>query len=184
MKLHAIWHCKSLESTEHFFLSERAGGYVLRGVTRLPLEDVPIEIRYVIDTDADWNTGGATVDVTTAGGTHHIDVEVSDGTWTIDGALVDALEGCEDIDLGWTPATNAVPMRRFHLDLGESATTRTALLRFPELVWEASEQTYTRIAENRWRYQSTTADHEIEVTPDGMVCRYGDLFWGSVERKD
>ncbi|MEA1903515.1 MAG: putative glycolipid-binding domain-containing protein [Actinomycetota bacterium] len=182
MRLHAVWQCQSLASTEHFSLSDGPDGYVLKGVSMLPLEDVPVEIRYEVDANQAWVTRRASVEISSAGGSRSMSVVVDGRSWSVNGSIVDALEGCEDIDLGWTPATNILPMRRLDLDVGDTATTRAAWLRFPELTWEPSEQTYTRLDEDHWRYQSGTADHEIFVTPDGLACRYGDVFWGSVER--
>lgn len=184
MRLHAVWQCQSLGSTEHFGLSETDHGYLLRGVSSLSLEEVPIEIRYEVTADRAWQTRGASISVSSPGGTRTIGVDADAGTWTIDGSVAERLEGCEDLDLGWTPATNTLPMRRLDLDIGATATTRAAWLRYPELIWEPARQTYSRLDENHWRYQSGTADHEIFVTPDGLPCRYGDVFWGSVEKVD
>lgn len=184
MKLHAVWHCRSLDSTEHFALSEQPQGWVLRGVSLLPLEGVPVEIRYEVAADTAWLTRRAAVDVSSAGGSHQIEIDVSDDSWVIDGSPVGELSGCEDIDFGWTPATNVIPMKRLDIEVGATAVTRAALLRFPELTWEPREQTYERLTESKWLYRSGTAEHVIDVTPEGVVCRYGDLWWGSVDRVD
>lgn len=182
MRLHAVWQCQSLGSTEHFGLSETENGYLLRGVSTLSLEDVPVEIRYQVDVDRSWRTRAVKIDISSPGGTRTTEIEVEDGVWTVDGKIAGDLNGCVDVDLGWTPATNTLPIRRIGLDIGETAMTQAAWLRFPELTWERAEQTYTRLDESLWRYQSGTADHEISVTPDGLVCRYGDVFWGWVEK--
>ena len=50
------------------------------------------------------------------------------------------LDSCSDIDLGWTPATNLLPIRRLALDVGETATTTAVWVRFPEMTIEPSEQ--------------------------------------------
>ena len=49
------------------------------------------------------------------------------GVWTLDGAAVSGLEACVDLDLGFTPATNLLQIRRLALALGSIATRR----RFP-----------------------------------------------------
>jgi hypothetical protein len=39
-------------------------------------------------------------------------------------------EGCLDIDLGFSPSTNLLPIRRLTLAVGEAATVRAAWLPF------------------------------------------------------
>jgi hypothetical protein len=60
----------------------------------------------------------------------------------VDGELVSQLDGCTDVDFGWTPATNTVPIRRLGLEVGQRASITAAWIRFPELDVVASEQWY------------------------------------------
>ena len=76
------------------------------------------------------------------------------GQWTRDAAPLPDLSGALDVDLGFTPATNTLPIRRLALAVGESAPVRSAWLRFPELRLEPLEQTYTREAEQTFRYRA------------------------------
>ena len=41
-------------------------------------------------------------------------------------ALSAHLDGCPDVDFGWTPATNTVPIRRLGLEVGETASITAA----------------------------------------------------------
>jgi hypothetical protein len=106
---------------------------------------------------------------------------VNSDEWLVDDVMNDDLKGCVDIDLGWTPATNTLPIRCLGLHVGESAETVSAWLRFPEMDSTAATQSYTRVSDNLWRYRSGHIDYDLEVSADGVVCRYGDLWWGSVE---
>jgi uncharacterized protein len=99
------------------------------------------------------------------------------GQWEMDGRPAPVLDGCRDIDLGWTPATNTIPIRRLGLETGETATL-AAWVRFPELDVVANEQHYTRLAQDRWRYRS--GDYDFELVTDvatGLVLAYGDDLW-------
>ena len=91
------------------------------------------------------------------------------------------LDGCHDVDLGWTPATNTVPIRRLGLEVGETASITAAWVRFPELDVVASEQRYTRLGNDRWQYRSGDYDYEL-VTDEttGLVLSYGDDLWRAV----
>ena len=175
--IHAVWHCGPNDSTEHFVLTATDNGWLMRGIVMIPIDDEPGEIRYEITADKLWRTQGAVIHI----GDKTIEISVDGDEWWIDDVMNDDLRGCVDIDLGWTPATNTLPIRRLGLNVGESAETVAAWLRFPEMEFIPANQTYTRVSDNLWRYRSGRADYDLEVSPDGVVCRYGDLWWGSVQ---
>lgn len=77
---------------------------------------------------------------------------VENGEWRKDGNSVPELSGAVDIDLGFTPATNTLPIRRLSLAVGEAAPVISAWLRFPELRLETLAQTYIRESEQVYRY--------------------------------
>lgn len=95
------------------------------------------------------------------------------GNWTVDGAPDRMLKGCLDVDLGCSPATNTLPVRRLHLGVGRSKTIHAALVRYPELVVEKVPQTYTRLDEYTYRYASGTFEADLVVDEDGVVAQYG-----------
>jgi hypothetical protein len=82
------------------------------------------------------------------------------------------------VDLGFTPSTNTLPIRRLTLAVGASAPVRAAWLRFPELTLESLEQVYLRTAERTYRYESAGGQFVavLEVGAAGLVSRYGD-YW-------
>jgi hypothetical protein len=96
------------------------------------------------------------------------------GAWTRDGAAVRQLKGCTDVDLEFSPATNALPIRRLRLAVGASDSIQAAWVRFPDLTVEKSRQRYTRIDdEGTYRYASGTFESDLTVDQDGMVYGYG-----------
>ena len=95
--------------------------------------------------------------------------------------MADYLDGCTDVDLGWTPATNTIPIRRLNLAIGDTETISAAWIRFPELDVVVSPQRYTRLADDCWRYQS--GHYDFALTSDvasGLVLAYGDDLWRAV----
>ena len=94
------------------------------------------------------------------------------GNWTVDGKAVRALKGCTDVDLGCSPSTNTLPIRRLRLAIGASHTIKAAWLRFPELTVVKADQTYTRLDEFTWRYASGTFSAELTVDDEGLVTDY------------
>ena len=94
------------------------------------------------------------------------------GAWSVDGSADRKLKGCADVDLGFSPATNTLPIRRLRLGIGASKTIQAAWVRFPEMTVEKAAQTYTRLDEYTYRYQSGSFSAELVVDDDGLVAQY------------
>jgi hypothetical protein len=96
------------------------------------------------------------------------------GSWTVDGAPLAELKGCTDIDLGCSPATNTLPIRRLRLAIGASHTIKAAWVRVPALDVVPAPQTYTRLDEFTYGYASGTFEAELTVDDEGLVTSYGE----------
>lgn len=96
------------------------------------------------------------------------------GAWTVNGAAARALKGCTDVDLGCSPSTNTLPIRRLNLAIGASHTIQAAWVLFPDLSVVKGAQTYTRLDEFTYRYASGTFEAELSVDDDGLVTSYAD----------
>ena len=156
------------EGAEICFLDAVAPGFRLSGTAILAAEGAPYIVEYAVGVDVDWRT--RSVDVTC----NEITIELTadgNGSWSIPG-----FEGCIDVDLGFTPATNTLPIRRLALNVGDAAELDATWLRFPELELERMTQRYERLADNRYRYSSPGFAAELEVDENGLVLRYEDLW--------
>jgi hypothetical protein len=100
--------------------------------------------------------------------------------WIEDDELPD-LHGCIDVDLGITPTTNTLPIRRLNLQVGAAAEVTAAWIGFPKLSVQALAQRYTRLEASRYRYESLASDFSVVIEVDelGMVTRYPG-FWERV----
>ena len=176
---HILWHCSLLSSSEHALLVESEDGYRLQGVAVLPLGELPCHIDYAVTVDRQWRPSRARATITTPSGAREIVLRSQHGAgWEVDGKLVSHLDGCPDVDFGWTPATNTVPIRRLGLEVGETASITAAWVRFPQLDVVASEQWYRRLAIDRWQYTSGEYDYQLVTDPaTGLVLSYGDDLW-------
>jgi hypothetical protein len=96
------------------------------------------------------------------------------GGWTVDGIPSKALRGCTDVDLGCSPSTNTLPIRRLRLAVGASHAIKAAWIRFPDLTVHAAAQTYTRLDEFTYRYASGTFEAELGVDDEGLVTEYAE----------
>ena len=66
------------------------------------------------------------------------------------------------MDLGCSPSTNTLPIRRLGLAVGTSKTIQAAWITFPELRVQKAAQTYTRLDEVTYRYASGTFVGELD----------------------
>ena len=71
-------------------------------------------------------------------------------------------------------STNLLPIRRLNLAVGQRAIVRAAWLRFPTFNLEPLEQTYTRLDQQTYRYESGggTFVAELKVNDFGLVTDY------------
>ena len=154
-------------------------GAKLTGVAVMTSNDIPCCVQYTIECDKEWRTLVCRIHgyIGTKGITH--DIRREGVRWLMNGVEMPQLDGCEDIDLGFSPATNLIPIRRLALKVGESAKVRAAWLRFPELTLELLEQTYTRTSEDSYRYESGYGKfrRDLKVDANGMVLEYPDLWY-------
>jgi hypothetical protein len=99
--------------------------------------------------------------------------------WLMNAIEVPEVAGSEDIDLGFSPSTNLLPIRRLALKVGEHATVRAAWVRFPELTLELLEQTYTRISPDCYRYESEGGEfrRDLKTDENGFVVEYPTIWY-------
>ena len=93
-----------------------------------------------------------------------------------------SLDGCTDVDLGFSPSTNALPIRRLGLQVSQSRTVQVAWLRYPQLTVERVAQTYTRLDATTCRYASGSFEADLTVDDDGFVVEYDEWRRAAIVR--
>ena len=169
-----VWRrSDEVEADEHCTLSLRESGLSLVGTVVGAEGGLPVRIEYRVLADRAGMTTAAHVRDLRGFGTRTIALERdAKGRWTVDGSVVRELKGCTDIDLGCSPSTNTLPIRRLRLAIGASHTIQAAWVRFPELVVVKAAQTYSRLDEFTYRYASGTFAAELTIDDDGLVTAY------------
>lgn len=162
---------------EHFAYRPAAHTSTLAGTVVLPREGTPTTIRYQVTVNTGWEVEKTSFSVVDPDGEAQAEIAHEEGRWWVDGAERSDLDGCTDVDLGWTPATNTLPIRRSGLAVGESVLIRAAWVTFPELVIRPADQLYERTGELIWTYQSGNFTAELLTDNQGFVVRYGDDIW-------
>jgi hypothetical protein len=132
---------------------------------------IPCRIEYEIRCDVQWTTRRCLLRGSIGARQVHLEIERSViGEWSIGGMETAALRGCDDVDLGFSPVTNLLPIRRLGLPIGAHARVRAAWVRFPELTVEVLEQTYARVASERYQYESAGEAFRRELVVDAFGC--------------
>lgn len=179
-----IWKVVDGIGLERFQLLQIREGWNLRGTLIRLHEGNPFEVRYSIVCDAQWQTLNAYIELWGDRRNSRIAIENQDGAWTANGEAVPQFNGCLDIDLGWTPSTNTLPIRRLNLaHRGDSGPIDAAWIRFPALALERLEQRYTLLADRRYRYTSGEGAFTAEIVVDqhGIVEEYKG-YWKQVRQ--
>ena len=160
---------------EHCTLTQRDSGLSLVGTVLGSEGGVPVRIEYRVLADAAGLTTAAHVRDLRGFEQRTLVLERdAKGGWSVDGKTVRALKGATDVDLGCSPSTNTLPIRRLRLGIGGSKTIKAAWVRFPELAVVKADQKYTRLDEFTYRYASGDFEAELTVDDEGLVAAYAD----------
>ena len=172
----AAWrHQDARIGFEVLFPRRERDGYRFEGYSTALEEGAAWGIRYALTLDADWATRSAHVVGQSAAGTHEVRLEGDGaGAWHVDGEAAPGLSGCLDVDLEASAATNALPVQRLGLRVGERADAPAVYVRAPTLGVERLEQTYERIEDARYDYVSPAFDFRAILSYDrfGLVLDY------------
>ena len=164
-----------VETDEHCTLSLRDAGLSLVGTVLGAEGGAPVRIEYRVFADPAGMTTAAHVRDLRGFETRTVELERdAKGNWRVDGMAARALKGCTDVDLGCSPSTNTLPIRRLQLAIGKPQTIQAAWVRFPELAVVKAAQTYTRLDEFTYRYASGDFEAELTVDDDGLVTAYAE----------
>src|SRR5215813_6563466 len=132
----------------------------------------PVRLDYVVECDADWQTRSARVSGWVGDETISIDIAADESRrWRLNGIEVSEVEGCVDIDLSFSPSTNLLPIRRLRLNIGDETALTAAWLRFPDFRLEPLDQSYRRISDTGYRYESGRGSFaaQLSVNEAGFV---------------
>lgn len=185
-----VWQRAAHPGVEHAMVDDTAG-LRARG-TMVAGEPRAYTLRYSLATDDRWGTTRVEVETEGAGWRRRVRLTRSDRDWQVTtnehgGDPRMALPGTEapeqladaiDVDLGFSPLFNSLPVFRRGLLSQPEGTEETYLMVFvtvPELVVTPNQQAYTVLGGGRIRYASGSFTADIEFDPDGYVRHYPGL---------
>ena len=170
-----VWKNLLLNGTDYCALWHTAEGWLLKGTVAGMLQDRrPMLATYEVHCDEQWRTHRVEVMRTLGADSKSLSLTVAArGIWRSAGQDLPAIQGCEDIDLALTPATNTLPIRRLQLPVGQSASVIAAWVQFPELSIQPLSQRYSRVSAVKYRYESNTGFlADIGVDDLGLITNY------------
>jgi uncharacterized protein len=176
----AAWrHVGTRDGFEVLFVRSDAEGRGLEGHATAVEDGTAWAVQYSILLDADWVTRRVRVTAHSSAGSREVRLESSGaGTWLVDGVRAPHLDGCVDVDLEASVFTNALPVRRLHLELGTAADVPAAFVRAPDLAVERLDQRYLRLddegGQQRYDYAAPRFDYTGTLGYDssGLLLKY------------
>jgi hypothetical protein len=177
---YAAWeHRDARAGFEVVFFHFDAGGLHVEGDTAAVEDGLAWSVQYAIALNPDWSTQTAKVSGNSASSRTEVTLETNGaGDWFVDGVAAVQLAGCLDVDLESSSLTNAFPVRRLGLEIGQCADAPAAYVRAPDMRVERLEQRYIRLdahgSGERYRYTAPGLGFECELTYDesGLVTSY------------
>lgn len=180
-----LWRGDDPPGHERCDLVREADGWRLVGTVLAAWDGLPATVQYEVALDDGWITRATTIGVrlgTAAPRSLRLERDAS-GRWWADRDReqvrqpVPFADGLMDVDLGCTPATNTLPIRRLRPAVGETVEATAVWVRFPDLALEPLPQRYSRLDERRFRYESAGGFVAgIEVDDIGLVVAYEGLW--------
>ncbi len=182
-----LWQRTDVPGFEWCRLVIEAASSRLSGTVVLAWDGSPWRIDYDIALDEQGRTRrlaiGADGVAPDGGAPSRVDLVLEadgNGRWIRDGNTMIEDTDAIDCDLGFSPSTNTLPIRRLGLEVGERREIAVAWILFPAFEIVLGRQTYERLAERTWRYRSGTFDAELTVDEDGLVDAYYE--WRAIAR--
>lgn len=179
----AYWQRLDTTGRDTCRLRRRDDGWLLAGTALFDHDGEPCALTYTVACDHQWRTRSARVEGWIAARDVALEVVREEtGQWRLNGGLQSRPAGCIDVDLGFTPATNLLAIRRLDLAIGAAAPAPAAYLDFPKLTLDRLEQRYRRLDATRFDYRSPHHGYAavLEVSPAGFVIDYPGLWRGAV----
>jgi uncharacterized protein len=182
-----LWQRIDSPGSEWCALEREPEGWRVRGIVLAAVDTVPVLVQYAVVLASDWSTRAVEIVMRSGDASQPRELRLTvdpEQRWQIEREPAPdtsmpqddlmALHGLTDVDLGITPATNTLPIRRLDPAIGEAVAVTAAWVRFPELTIEPLPQRYIRLADRRYRYESAGGAFvaEIEVDDLGLVTTY------------
>ncbi|MET0541249.1 MAG: putative glycolipid-binding domain-containing protein [Variovorax sp.] len=175
-----LWHRLDQPGHDACRLDRIGDAWQLDGTALFRHEDARVaQLHYRVRCDRNWHTQWGTVRGWLGGSAIDVSVARSPrGEWKVNDLALPDLSHCVDLDLGFTPATNLIQLRRLNLQPGEAADAPAAWLDLGDSMLTELAQRYERRSATSYWYHARRFNYEavLDVTADGFVRDYPRLW--------
>jgi hypothetical protein len=154
-------------------------GWLLAGTAIYADSDGPVLLHYWSALDAGWRSRRGAVHGWRESGEVSVEVDrLADGSWAVNGVVAPGLEGCHDLDYGFTPATNLAQLRRIGLSPGETADVPVAWLDVDTATLRLVPQRYERRSATAYWYEAPSFRYAalLDIDSRGFCASYPGLW--------
>jgi hypothetical protein len=174
-----LWRLVDAPGHDACRLEQRDDGWRLDGAAVFRRDNLTARLAYRLTCDAAWRTREGLV--TGWMGERLCDLRIGrtpGGVWTLNGEPAPNVEGCLDLDFGFTPATNLSQLRRIALEIGEAADVPVAWLDVTAGTIAVLDQRYERRTAEAYWYEAPRFDYAalLEVHSSGLISHYPGLW--------
>ncbi|UTH73713.1 putative glycolipid-binding domain-containing protein [Chromobacterium sp. IIBBL 290-4] len=179
MKQTLYWQrldCPGLEQVE----LETGADLALSASGSLLHTDSGASLRYRMQLDHHGRLSHAHIDLSAPEAKQLTLQHTESGRWLINGMAQPAWDACQELDLQACGLTNAFPIRRLKLGVGDSVELAMLFVRLPTLTPTVCPQRYTRLPDQnglrRYHYASPGFAADILVDEQGFTIHYSDFL--------
>jgi uncharacterized protein len=176
---HIILRRLDLPGHDSCCLWKTGDGWQLSGTAIFLFEQKPCLLSYEVNTNSNWKTCNASISGYLGKSIIALTIaHTPNNHWSINDIELQEAADCIDLDLGFTPATNLIAIRRLSLAVGARSHAPAAWLDFPDFTLKRLEQHYHRLSHDRYEYTSPDAGYAdiLEVDDYGAITCYPHLW--------
>lgn len=160
-------------------IQQTAGGWCIEGMAVFQSNKKPARFVYQVICDDAWQTQRALIHG--AVGDEELQADIvrsARGRWKLNGVPQPQLDGCDDLDIAFTPATNTIPIRKLSLRTADTAIVRAAWLNIEDNEFSVLEQSYTKVSRSEYAYHAPRFNFRAKLTVNasGIVTNYPKLW--------
>jgi hypothetical protein len=174
------WRRLDFAGLEILTITGSADGISIRGQC-IDAGDEPFCVHHEWLLDRSWRSKTLWLTRFGAEGDRHLYIErAGDARWKVDGQNRPDLDGCDEIDLSFTPICNCIALRREELAINGEFELTALHVSLPRVTIAPSRQKYLRTGMNAYRYidlgLSAGFEAALQVDAQRMIRHYEGLF--------
>lgn len=175
MSVSALWRRLDAAGHDAASLCSLGDAWLLSGSAVFLHACGPAALSYSVETNSEFVAKRGAIRGFVAGRAVDHEIRREEGGWVLDGVAIDGLSHLLDLDFSFTPATNALALKRAR---PLRATLPAAWFDLDEGTLRELPQSYERISPTSFRYEAPSVGYKgvLEFRDDGFVALYPELW--------